>query len=498
MSRRKVALYIRKSREDAVMSDKEETLQTQEQTLIRLAESRGYKQYDIFKEIESSIRYDRPELIKLMRGIEQGMYSKLLIIHIDRLGRDVGLLDDLKKLCIANDVIIETPDSTINFKDDNHDLMYGFSSVLADFEYKRIRHRLATGKINTVAIRNRWIGSQAPYGYYYCKEEKILKPHPEQSVVFRNMVAMALEGSTFSEIANKLNDLGQFTQHGNRWTAGRIQKLLKNRTYLGEAEYNSTRLNQRAVAKNCHEPLMSYEEYDTIHKLSASRRNYDSRDWGNIKTPLDNLVYCGKCHRKMSIQISKKYSKKRGHWHFYQARRCIHYNPDGTRCTNSGCKIDIIEAVVLEQLEQYKSSLIEKLKSIRENDTSGAEADIRKRLEQLKEDAKKQDVRLKRLTDLYLDAMMDKEEYEQRRKDILEESKAISSEIGYLEAKLVNLDVSNLETKYQKMIDLIDNYKDMPLEEKNKMMRLLIARIELTKENTYSQPKIDIWFMDAV
>ncbi|MED4616799.1 recombinase family protein [Priestia megaterium] len=495
MKRNKVALYIRKSREED--NGKEETLHNQEQTLINMCESRGYEDYEIFKEVESSIKYDRPELLKLMKGIEQGKYTKLLITHIDRLGREIGLLDDLKKLCVASDVIIETPDTIINFKDDNHDLMYGFSSVLADFEYKRIRHRLATGKVNTVAIRKKWIGSTAPYGYEYDKNEKILVPHKERRITYRKMVDLALEGHSFSEVANKLNSLGMFTQKNNRWTAGRVLKILKNRTYLGEAEYNSTRLGRKVTATDCHEALITPEEFETIQKLSATRRNYRSKDnWGKTKTPLDSLVYCGRCKRKMSIQISKKYSQARGHWHFYQARKCIHPNPDGTRCPNSGCKIDIIEEYVLGLLAKYKDNLTNKLLSLQNNDTTEAETAIAIRLEALSDDEKKQSNRLKRLTDLYLDEMMDKDEYESRRKEMLDKDKAIKSEMAYLESKLSNLDVSTVEDKYEEIIGMIDSYKDMPLEEKNKTMRLLISRIELTKATTTSTPKIDVWFME--
>ncbi|MCM3639649.1 recombinase family protein [Priestia aryabhattai] len=497
MSRKKVALYIRKSREGD--NGKEETLHSQQQTLINICESRGYEDYDIYSEVESSIKYDRPELLKLMKGIEQGKYSKLLITHIDRLGREIGLLDDLKKLCISSDVIIETPDTTINFQDDNHDLMYGFSSVLADFEYKRIRHRLATGKVNTVEIRHKWIGSTAPYGYKYDKSLKILVPDEETLPTYRMFVQLALEGHSFSEISDKINSLGISTRNNKRWTAGRIQKILKNRTYLGEAVYNSTRLGRNVTATDCHEPLITPEEFETIQKLSASRRNYrSSRDFGGkTKTPLDSLVYCGVCKKKMSIQISKKYSQARGHWHFYQARRCIHIDAEtGVRCPNAGCKIDIIEEVVLHRLEDYKKRLLVKLQSLRNNDTSSAEADITQKLEVLNSDVKRNETRLKRLTDLYLDAMMEKDEYESRRKELMSNMDSIKSEISYLENKRSNLNVDHLEDKYEEILGMIDSYPEMPLEEKNKVMRLLVDRIELTKEGTRGEPHFEIWLMD--
>ncbi|MCM3767039.1 hypothetical protein [Neobacillus niacini] len=52
---------------------------------------------------------------------------------------------------------IETPDNTIDLSHENQELMFGFTSVLSAYEFKRIRHRLNKGKYDAVAIKNRWI-----------------------------------------------------------------------------------------------------------------------------------------------------------------------------------------------------------------------------------------------------------------------------------------------------------------------------------------------------
>ncbi|NRG47796.1 recombinase family protein [Bacillus sp. CRN 9] len=81
----KVALYVRKSREE--VGGAEETLQSQRETLIRIAEQKGYN-YELFQEVESSINWNRPELAKMLEGIMQGKYSRVLVTHTDRLSRD--------------------------------------------------------------------------------------------------------------------------------------------------------------------------------------------------------------------------------------------------------------------------------------------------------------------------------------------------------------------------------------------------------------------------
>jgi site-specific DNA recombinase len=270
----KVAIYVRKSREGE--GGAEETLHTQRETLLRLAEQKGYKNPDVFEEIESSIKWNRPQLVKMIASIEEGKYNRILVTHIDRLGRDIGLLDDIKKLCIENDIVIETPDNVIKFDDENQELLFGFSSVLSDFEYKRIRHRLQKGKYDAVAINNRWIGSIAPIGYTWDKNTKQLLVNPDEKRIVRKMVEFALLGYSSRQIADKVNKLGYRSRKGIPFKTDRVLGILQNRVYLGESKYNSKRLKKVAIAKDTHEAIMTEEEFNQIQALFKSRRSKEN------------------------------------------------------------------------------------------------------------------------------------------------------------------------------------------------------------------------------
>lgn len=490
-------IYVRKSRQSENMSV-EETLESQRESLKAFAESKGYNIYKIYEEVGSSIDAEREQFNSIKEDIKADKIKIVVVNAIDRIARSLGIFEEFLQVCKDNNVTIDTPTGLTDASNSGSELLALIQSVLGKAEYGQTKRRLAGGKVQAVTIKHRWIGSSAPFGYYYDKNDKQLKPHPDESKVFRKMVELMLEGNSFSQTAIALNDAGHRTQKSNRWTAGRIQKILKNNTYLGHAEYNSTTVNERGFATDCHQALMTEDEQKQILALSASRRNYEShasRNWGQTKTALDGLVYCGKCHRGMSIQISRKKSIARGDWSFYQARRCIHYNPDGTRCTNSGCKIDIIEAVVMEALQAYKQRLQARLEQLYKADTSEAERELQDKLQQLKEDIGKQATRLTKTTDLYIDDMLTKEDYQQRRKSIEAQKTALMQEHTYISNKLKNLNVAEIAKSYKDTIDMIVNLSDMPLEEKNKTLRLLINRIELTKETSHSEPHVTIDFI---
>jgi site-specific DNA recombinase len=488
-----VVIYIRKSREDEGKGEAE-TLFNQRQSLITLAENKNYK-YTIFEEVESSVDFDRPELVKMLNELQTGRYSKILCTKLDRIAREGGIFSEVKKICIAHNILIETPSTMYDLKEKNQKMMYNFSSLIAEAEYDEIRERLARGKVNTVQYRNRWIGSSAPFGYFYDKNTKTLIPHPEESKVFRKMVELALEGNSFSQIAATLNDAGHRTQNNNRWTAGRIQKILKNNTYLGYAKYNSSTVNEKAFATGCHDALMTEDEQQRIFSLSSSRRNYEStRSWGKTKTVLDGLVFCYKCKRGMTIQISKKKTQSRGEWSFYQARRCIYFDKDGIRCDNHGCKIDILEAALIEDITLYKKEIEEALKSIDSQDNSKIVDDMNNKIDDLKNLLKKHDSKISKLTDLFLDEVLSREEYDKRRNDLEKQKENMSNELVYLEEKLSNMNTESIKKVYDETLNNIEIFLDKSLDvaTRNRVLKLVVNRIELTKETQYSQPIVDI------
>ncbi|WP_026581556.1 recombinase family protein [Bacillus sp. J33] len=486
----KVALYVRKSREED--GGTEETLLNQRETLVRIAEQKGYS-YDIFQEVESSINWNRPELAKMLEGIIQGKYSRVLVTHPDRLSRDERDSAELKEIFIEHGIIIETPDNTIDLSDENQELMFGFTSVLSAYEYKRIRHRLNKGKYDAVAIKNRWIGSIAPIGYTWDKNTKQLLVNPEEKKIVRKMVELALLGYSSRQIADKVNKLGYRSRKGNTFKTDRVLGILQNRVYLGESSYNSKRLKKTAIAKNTHEAIMTEQEFNQIQTLFKLRRSKENLQSLGIKSPVNKLLVCGVCGKGMTIQLNNKVRKTGRNYSFYQIRPCRNHIDLETKCHNGGAAIYKVENAVLEALNLYKKELEQTLVSLLAEDTSGIEESLVCTLEGLKVDLAKQERKAKRLLDLYLDEELDKDSYQQKKKVLEETISALKDEISIIQTKLESLDASVQVEKVKGIIEMIDTFEELDLEEQNATLKLIIAGIVFTKTaETNNEPVIDI------
>lgn len=497
-------VYARKSRGTEGQTA-EEDLEKQRETLLLIAKNNNYNVLAVFEEVASSVDEEREQFNEMINMIQTKKVDVVLISAIDRVARSLGIFERFLQVCKDYNVLIETPREQIDLNNAGSELLALIQSVLAKSEYSQIKRRLAEGKVQAVTIKHRWIGSSAPFGYVYDRINKTLVPDESTKHIYRNMVELALEGYSFSQIAKEINDKGYRTQKGNLWTAGRILKILKNRTYLGEAEYNSTTVKQKGFAKDCHEPLITYEEYDKISKLGKDRRNYDDRQsWGNVKTILDDLIYCGKCHRKTSIFLQKTTASRTRKTPFYMARTCIHFDAStGIKCNNGGCKVDHIEEYVLDYLKDYQEQVNNELANIKNNDSSNVVEKINEKINSVKKDIKNNEESIKRLNRAYLAQAMELDEYTQLKNELSSIKENLEIELDSLDSQLNSLNTEKISENLQKRVDaisiILDNEKGT-IEGKNAMLKTIIERIEFVKlKGAYGNPEeIIIYTIDTI
>lgn len=465
------ALYLRKSREDT--TNKEETLSRQLEALTALADTKGYKDYDVYQEVESSVSFNRPELTRLLENI--GKYDGILVTHTDRLGRDIGLLDEIKKICIANGVHIITPDTVITFEDDNAEILYGFNSVLADFEYKKTRKKLIQGKINAIKHRGRWQSGKPPLGYRVNRESMTLVPHPDEKVIYRFIVNKALEGYSTGKIADMCRSNGWKGKLGKHIAPSSIRTILGNRTYLGEVHYNSVKYGH-TKATNCHEPLISVSDFNQIQKLIRSRRNKDKISSQGVKTPIDNLVYCPLCAH---YKVISKNTATGG----YFIKKCKYRLPNGELCQNRGIKVTEVVNAVMEEVYRHKDVYKEQIERLLSENTSTEHEHLTDTINRLDRDIKGKEAALNKLLDLYLDGDMLKERYQTKKDLIHKEIEALTETKGQYEYERDSLDVDTQVSKLTHNLNRIEQLSSRSIEGQNRSLKTIIDRIEFIRDN---------------
>lgn len=141
------------------------------------------------------------------------------------------------------------------------------------------------------AARGEWTGGTPPFGYRYHSERRSLLPVPAEAALVQRIFTLYADRRLGSAaISGLLNDAGQPTTRGRRWTPNRILGMLRNPTYIGQLPYNG----QQHQAS--HEPIIDPELFQRAQLLLAERSDSPRAQATNATDYLlTSFLRCQRC-----------------------------------------------------------------------------------------------------------------------------------------------------------------------------------------------------------
>ena len=142
-----VALYLRKSRSEELSNSIAETLKKHKETLLEFAKIKRYEVKKIYEEVVSGESlYQRPQMLLLLRDVEENQYDGVLCMDIDRLGRgtmsEQGIILETFK---STNTQILTPRKTYDLNNEIDEEYTEFETFMARRELKMIKRRMQRG-----------------------------------------------------------------------------------------------------------------------------------------------------------------------------------------------------------------------------------------------------------------------------------------------------------------------------------------------------------------
>lgn len=490
----KVCIYLRKSRadEEAEKRGEGETLSKHRKILMKTAKKLSLNIIKIREEIvsgESLIH--RPEMLELLKEVEQKKYDAILVMDIDRLGRgnmqEQGLiLDTFKK----SKTKIITPRKTYDLQDEFDEEYSEFEAFMARKELKIINRRLQRGRIRSIEDGN-YISPLPPYGYtiHETKDSRTLKPHPEQSSVVKMIFDLYVNNNMGgSKIANKLNQLGYKTFTGKDWSSHSVLHTLKNEVYTGKVIWKKKEIKKSKdpekikdtktrpkdewiVADGKHEGLITDETFRKTMNILNKKTHvpYNTK----ITNPLSGLIKCEECGSSM---VYRPYTQNRDpHIMCYR------------RCNNKSSKFKYVEQKLLDGLQEWLISY----KAKWENMDFGNEPNynkikvLEKGLSNLKKELSETENQKNKLHDLLERGVYDVDTYLERSKVIADILETLQSNIIKVEDELIN--TKERLNAQQEIVPQVEHVLELyPKTEnaakKNKLLKTVLEKAVYKKE----------------
>lgn len=328
----RIAAYVRVSSES---DDQENSFINQYDYYSRLiAENPSWSCVDIYADngITGTELENRDEFRRMYSDCENGKIDCIITKSISRFARNTyDCIDTIRKLKILGvDVIFERENiNTKNMKGETE--LAALSSIAQEESMSLsknvrmgIRQRMANGTFKQGCI---------PYGYVLENDKwEIVE---SEARVIKVIFNAYINGKSLRKIAQELQQAGIMKADGRtNWTAKRIQYILTNERYKGDALLQKTytedfpfksRNNHGErdmyYVKNYNPPIVDKETFDKANELLKTQRERYYTNPQKHNHTLTKMVYCAECKT-----LFRKKSGNTGYW------VCRTHDIDSERC----------------------------------------------------------------------------------------------------------------------------------------------------------------------
>lgn len=508
-------LYLRKSRVDmeAESSGAGDTLSRHEQALLRHASTLGRTITHIYREVVSGETISaRPQMQKLLRDVEAGAWDAVHVMEVERLARgdtlDQGIVS---QAFLYSGTLIITPKKTYDPKNEFDEEYFEFGLFMSRREYKTINRRQQAGRLASVR-EGKWLSSKTPYGFQRTKLQdqkgwKLEPEEPEASVV-RDIFRWATEGYEdkdgvkkrlgVSMIVRHLNELGIPTPTGIDWTPFTVRTILRNEAYAGwvcwgrranqKKLYNGDVVTSRPrklpgeyqIFQGLHTPIVDQDVFDKVQTILVKHPSLPGPKKSGVRNPLAGLVVCSGCGRAM---IRRPYQSG-------QEMLICPY----TSCKTVASDLRIVEASILSGISDWLQSFELSLTSMDHEKDHELET-MKKSIDVQKKELVSLRAQEKRAFELVEQNVYSVDQFLMRSKELADRKLQIENKVNHVSNEIIRR-----ETAERSKANLIPQIKHVlatypeseTAEEKNKLLRSIIAKVVYTKTTGGRYKKSDM------
>lgn len=320
------ALYCRLSIEDG--GDNESmSIQNQKAMLKEYAERNGLLPFDFYVDDGYTGRnFNRPSFQRLIADIEAGKIHCVITKDLSRLGRNYIEAGSYIEVYFPRHHVryIAVTDGVDTLTKSEMDIT-PFKNILNDMYSRDISKKVAAGCMAR-SRQGKYLGGPTPFGLMRDPAEKgHLIINPETAPTVRRIYDLALGGMGTFNIARVMMDENiplsckPTKSQYYTWSSATIGQILHNPFYRGahvvckthqkgirSGTYDKIPRSQWEVIEDCHEAIVTPEEWDTVQRLIASRPKVGD---GAKKCPFNSvfsgLLHCADC----GASLPPKYEK---------------------------------------------------------------------------------------------------------------------------------------------------------------------------------------------
>lgn len=349
---------------------------------------------------KSATSANRPEFQNMIKYCEADNTGiSMVIVHkLDRFSRDKYDSAMYKqKLKVKGIRVVSVLENLDNSPESV--ILESVIEGMAQYYSANLAREVAKGQKEN-ALKALHNGGDAPLGYDVAFDKTYLVNNEEAQAV-KIIFDMYVNGYSYSNIIDKLNDLGYKTKRGNKFGKNSLHGILSNEKYTGVYVFNKTQRKGVNGKRNGHKQksedeiikveggmpqIIDKDVFIKAQEMMQKRKKSPGAHKATTLYLLTGLIRCGECGYTMQ---GNKRKDKYGNDYISYRCGCRKQKRD---CKNKEIKRDYLEEFILTELEKHvlndnaipvlSKQLNERLK-IKSNDNNEMLNSLRNKLEKV-------------------------------------------------------------------------------------------------------------------
>jgi site-specific DNA recombinase len=389
--------YVRVS--TAKQGQQGSSLQEQRDAILAFAKRHEYRIVEWYEDRETAAKKGRTQFMRMMAVLEKGKATGVILHKIDRGARNLWDWARIQDLIDAG-IDVHFAHDNLDLKSRGGRLAADIQAVVAADYVRNLRDEVLKGMRGR--LKQGLYPWRAPIGYLNQGKAKPKIIDPIKGPLVRAAFDLyTTKRHTYYTLALELHRLGLRTGGGKPLSLSSITWILRNPFYIGVIRMKGT----GEVFQGVHEPLIDARTFQRAQDIIDGRENEKVRRFDFI---FRRLLECGLCGHVLTGERQKGK---------------VYYRCHTRECDTTGIREDAVTAIfkgVTDNLPFGDSDYME-MKPFFEDEERTAAADQTKIVGALKLRIAAIEDRGRRLTDAYLDQVLDRESYQARRTALLTE-----------------------------------------------------------------------------
>lgn len=375
-----VDFYLRLSLEDGDQQDESNSITSQREILKDYINSReefaGVKIREHIDDGYTGTNFNRPAFQKMISLVKKNEVKTILVKDLSRFARDYiesgAYIEQIFPFMQVRFISVNDNYDSNNNENGINGLEVPFKNLVYDYYSKDISQKMRSS-VKIRQDKGYYFGSKAPYGYVKDdKDHHHLLVDEKVRPIIEEIFTRYLSGESMLSISKDFNKREVLTpakhiglkRGSGIWTGQIVRYVLTQRVYTGAIVGGKTRVQEVGsdnrkwvdskdwiIRENMHEAIISKEDFNKVQDMLNSNEKHISRNRKHFHI-LQDKVYCGKCHHKMSYTVN--YGKSDGYYCTYR------YKAKDCGCMKGKITASTLEDIVAKEIKLYTEEFLEK------------------------------------------------------------------------------------------------------------------------------------------